>query len=64
MSKLIDTFLKESHNAYSGNDGYMLKPLPMYTIQEKLKRIKDAIRILRRKSFAIHYKVDSIEKKQ
>ncbi len=60
MSKLIDILLKEKHETF-GARGFLSKPLPLYTIQEKLKRIKNAIRVLFGKSFAVHYKIDEQE---
>ena len=37
---------------------YIAKPLPMFTIREKVSKLKDALRVLIGTSFAVHYKED------
>ena len=60
MSILIDKLLKETDQStmIQANDSkwYIAKPTPFYSIKTKIKRIKDALRVLKGKSFAVHYK--------
>jgi hypothetical protein len=59
MSKLIDNFLKEEQdNTLTQIDlkWYIAKPISFFSINTFLKRIKDAIRVIKGKSFAVHYK--------
>lgn len=62
MSRLIDELVQETNNGITSQakdlKWYLAKPLPFYTIKTKLKRIKDALRVINGKSFAVHYKVD------
>jgi len=62
MSRLIDELVKETDNGITAQakdlKWYLAKPLPFYSLQTKLKRIKDGLRVMNGKSFAVHYKVD------
>lgn len=62
MSILIDKFLKEASTSTTEQAKdlhfYIAKPIPFCSLKTKLRRIKDAIRVLRGKSFAVHYKID------
>lgn len=60
MSKLVDEFINEYYiignpMAKINDLWYMAKPLSYPTI---LERIKDCFRVLRGKSFTLHYKED------
>jgi len=62
MSILLDKLLKEadiSTTAQAKNlKWYIAKPLPFYSLKTKLQRIKDGLRVMNGKSFAVHYKED------
>ena len=65
MSILIDQLLNNSQNEHANFHGdslwYMAKPLnysPEYS--PFLKRVKDAWRVLRGSSIAVHYKEDEV----
>lgn len=62
MSELIDDITKSailsSWSLNSDGKWYVAKPLPFYSYKIVLNRIKDAVRIIRGKSFAVHYKED------
>jgi hypothetical protein len=62
MSILIDKLLNEADtsNTAQAKDfkWYIAKPLTLYSLKEKLKRIKDGLRVMNGKSFAVHYKED------
>jgi hypothetical protein len=62
MSVLIDKLLKDIDESITSQSNdkkwYIAKPLPFYSIKTKLKRINDGIRVMRGKSFAVHYKED------
>lgn len=62
MSILIDILLKEvdNSNTAQGKDfkWYISKPLPFYSLKTKFKQIKDGLRVMNGKSFAVHYKED------
>jgi hypothetical protein len=59
MSILIDNYINEdkelAHNESKGNFWYIAKPLNKISVKNK---IKDALRILKGDSFAVHYFVD------
>ena len=59
MSKLIDMIV-DLDNPKTQIDGkwYLAKPLPFYGFFTIIDKIKDCIRILKGKSFAVHYKED------
>ena len=62
MSKLIDDFyndLIESPTTQFINGWYIAKPVQFYGFWTYKQKLKDAIRILRGKSIAVHYKVDA-----
>lgn len=62
MSVLLDKLVKESMESptYGEKDlkWYFAKPILSTTIKARFKRLKDAIRVLNGKSFAVHYKDD------
>ncbi len=62
MSILLDKLLKEADtsNTAQAKDlkWYIAKPLPFYSLKAKLQRIKDGLRVMNGKSFAVHYKED------
>jgi len=63
MSILLDKLVAEKERetlSQNKDDGkwYHAKPLPFYSIKTVLKRIKDGIRVMKGKSFAVHYKED------
>lgn len=62
MSRLIDKLVKETDNGITSQakdlKWYLAKPLPFYSLKTKLKRIKDGLRVMNGKSFAVHYKDD------
>jgi hypothetical protein len=37
---------------------YITKPLPFYSLKTKIQRLKDGLRVMNGKSFAVHYKED------
>lgn len=60
MSILIDNLVKVKHEitVQINDNWYIAKPLPLRIIQQKYRDLKDAIRVLTGKSFAVHYKED------
>lgn len=62
MSILLDKLLKEVDTSITAQakdlKWYIAKPLPLYSLKAKLQRIKDGIRVINGKSFAVHYKED------
>lgn len=62
MSVLVDKLIKEHYvtNTEQLKDfnWYISKPLGINSIKKLSYRIKDAIRIIQGKSFAVHYKSD------
>jgi len=62
MSILIDKLLKEADTSTTTQakdlKWYIAKPLPFYLLKTKLQRIKDGLRVMNGKSFAVHYKED------
>ena len=61
MSRLIDSFLKEEHNTTLTQidlKWYIAKPISFYSLNTFLNRLKDGLRVIRGKSFALHYKED------
>ena len=61
MSILIDKLLKEADTPKTQAKDlkwYIAKPLPFYSLKTKLQRIKDGLRVMNGKSFAVHYKQD------
>jgi hypothetical protein len=62
MSILLDKLLKEADVSTTAQEKnlkwYIAKPLPFYSLKTKLKRIKDGLRVVSGKSFAVHYKED------
>lgn len=62
MSILLDKLLKEADtsNTAQAKDlkWYIAKPLPFYSLKMKIQRIKDGLRVVNGKSFAVHYKED------
>jgi hypothetical protein len=62
MSILLDKLFKEADtsNLAQAKDlkWYIAKPLPFYSLKTKLQRIKDGLRVMNGKSFAVHYKED------
>jgi hypothetical protein len=64
MSKLLEQVLIESKNCSwtkaADTKWYIAKPVPFYGIPTKWQCIKDGFRVMRGKSFAVHYKEDEI----
>ena len=62
MSILIDKLLKEADTSTTAQaidlKWYIAKPLPFYSLKDKLQKIKDGLRVMNGKSFAVHYKED------
>jgi len=62
MSILLDKLLKEADtsNTAQAKDlkWYIAKPLPFYSLKTTMKRLKDGLRVMNGKSFAVHYKED------
>ena len=62
MSILIDKLMKDVENAPASQakdlKWYIAKPIHFYSIQEFFKRVRDGIRVINGKSFAVHYKQD------
>jgi hypothetical protein len=62
MSILLDKLLKEADISITVQakdlKWYIAKPLPLYSFKTKLQRIKDGLRVMNGKSFAVHYKED------
>lgn len=62
MSVLLDKLLKEADASTTTQakdlKWYIAKPLPFYSLKAKLQRIKDGLRVMNGKSFAVHYKED------
>lgn len=60
MNKLLDSELKMRFRATCEIGGlwYASKPLEYFTFPLLWSRMKDCWRILRGRSFAVHYKVD------
>ena len=61
MSILIDELLKEECNptlTQINSKFYVAKPIPFYSIFTFINRIVDGLRVIRGKSFAVHYKED------
>jgi hypothetical protein len=62
MSILLDNLLKETDVSVTTQakdlKWYLAKPLSFYSLKTKLKRIKDGLRVMNGKSFAVHYKED------
>ena len=67
MSLLIDELLKEESNptlTQIDSKFYVAKPIPFYSIFTFIDRIKDGVRVMRGKSFAVHYKEDEQQHKK
>lgn len=62
MSKLIDSELKLRHRdtCEIGGLWYAAKPMEYFTVALLWRRAKDCCRILRGRSFAVHYKIDEV----
>ena len=62
MSILIDKLIKEADTLTTAQakdlKWYIAKPLPFDSLKTKLQRIKDGLRVINGKSFAVHYKED------
>jgi hypothetical protein len=62
MSILLDKLLKEvdTSNTAQAKDlkWYIAKTLPFHSMKTKIKQIKDGLRVMNGKSFAVHYKQD------
>jgi hypothetical protein len=62
MSVLLDKLLKEADtsNTAQAKDlkWYIAKPLPFNSLKTKILRLRDALRVMNGKSFAVHYKED------
>jgi hypothetical protein len=61
MSILIDKLLKEDSNSTLTQINlkfYVAKPIPYYSIYTFIDRIKDGLKVMRGKAFAVHYKED------
>ena len=62
MSILLDKLLKEAGTSTTAQakdlKWYIAKPLPFYSLKTKIQRIKDGLRVMNGKSFAVHYKED------
>ena len=59
MSVLIDELFKEERVfTHIDTKWYVAKPILFYSIKTLLNRVRDAIRVIRGKSFAVHYKED------
>jgi hypothetical protein len=62
MSVLLDKLLKEADtsNTAQAKDlkWYIAKPLPFHSLKTTIKRLKDGLRVMNGKSFAVHYKED------
>lgn len=62
MSILIDKFVIEhsfTTPTHSIDDKWFIaKPLTSNNIKDYFNRLKDAIRVIRGKSIAVHYKID------
>ena len=63
MSILLDKLLKEADTSTTTAQAkdlkwYIAKPLPFYSLKTKIQRIKDGLRVMNGKSFAVHYKED------
>lgn len=62
MSILLDKLLKEADTSTTVQTKdlkwYIAKPLTFYSIKSFFNRLKDSIRVLLGKSFAVHYKQD------
>jgi hypothetical protein len=62
MSILLDKLLKEADtsNTAQAKDlkWYIAKPLPFNSLKTTIKRLKDGLRVMNGKSFAVHYKED------
>ena len=62
MSILLDKLLKEADtsNTAQAKDlkWYIAKPLPFRSLKTTIKRLKDGLRVMNGKSFAVHYKED------
>ena len=62
MSILLDKLLKEVDSSTTSQSKdlkwYIAKPLPFYSLKMKFQRIKDGLRVMNGKSFAVHYKQD------
>lgn len=62
MSILLDKLLKEVDTSTTAQakdlKWYVAKPLSFYSLKTRLQRIKDGIRVMNGKSFAVHYKQD------
>ena len=62
MSILLDKLLKEADtsNTAQAKDlkWYIAKPLPFCSLKTTIKKLKDGLRVMNGKSFAVHYKED------
>ena len=62
MSILLDKLLREADTSPTTQakdlKWYITKPLPFYSLRTKIQRIKDGLRVMNGKSFAVHYKED------
>lgn len=61
MSILIDELLKEECDptlTQINSKFYVAKPIPFYSIKTVLNRIKDGLKVMKGKAFAVHYKED------
>jgi hypothetical protein len=65
MSVLIDVLIDNSHRLQTqteiGGRWYISKPLPFYGLWAVWQRVKDAMRVLRGQSIAVHYKEDEVK---
>jgi hypothetical protein len=62
MSILLDKLLHETDGSTTAQakdlKWYIAKPLPFYSIQTKIRNIKDGLKVINGKAFAVHYKQD------
>lgn len=60
MSILVDQLLNETQRCHEmvDNRWYFAKPMPHWTVQFFFCSLRDAWRVFRGKSFAVHYKAD------
>lgn len=61
MSILVDKLIKEvdtSVNTQINGLWYLAKPIPFKSLKTTIERIKDGLRVIKGKSFAVHYKQD------
>jgi hypothetical protein len=61
MSILIDQLIKQDFSSTSQAkdlNWYIAKPISLYSMKTMIYRIKNALRVIKGKSFAVHYKDD------